>query len=55
VTQLISKEDRNKLLMQFQNWDTNGDGVLTREEIFAGYKALYGEVVAAEEVVIIFI
>jgi hypothetical protein len=27
--------------------------VLTREEIFNGYKALYGEVVAIDEVVII--
>jgi hypothetical protein len=48
---LISKEERAKLLRQFQDWDTNGDGVLTRDEIFAGYKELYGEVVAGEEVV----
>jgi calcium-dependent protein kinase len=51
VTQLISKEERNKLLKQFQAWDTNGDGVLSRDEIFSGYKTLYGEVKANEEVV----
>jgi calcium-dependent protein kinase len=51
VTQLISKEERNKLCKQFKAWDSNGDGVLSREEIFNGYKALYGEVKASEEVV----
>jgi hypothetical protein len=38
-------------MKQFQEWDTNGDGVLSREEIFAGYKNLYGEIFANEEVV----
>jgi calcium-dependent protein kinase len=51
VNQLISKEERNELLSQFQTWDKNGDGVLSREEIFDGYKQLYGEVKANEEVV----
>jgi calcium-dependent protein kinase len=51
VTQLISKEDRNKLFKQFKAWDTNNDGVLSREEIFNGYKELYGEVKANLEVV----
>jgi calcium-dependent protein kinase len=51
VNQLLTKDERNKLLQQFQQWDTNGDGVLSRDEIYEGYKALFGEVVAAEEVV----
>ncbi len=51
VNQLVSKEERNKLLKQFQDWDANGDGVLSRDEILQGYKQLYGEVVANEEVV----
>jgi calcium-dependent protein kinase len=51
VTQLVSKEERNKLLKQFKAWDSNGDGVLSRDEIFNGYKELYGEVKASEEVV----
>ncbi len=51
MNQLVSKEERNKLMKQFQEWDTNGDGVLSREEIFSGYKNLYGEVYANEEVV----
>ena len=51
VNQLVSKEDRNKLLKQFQDWDKNGDGVLSRDEIYNGYKELYGEVSANEQVV----
>lgn len=54
VNQLVTKEERNKLLLQFQQWDKNGDGVLSREEIFEGYKNMYGEIFANEEVVKIF-
>jgi calcium-dependent protein kinase len=51
VTQLISKEERNELLAQFQTWDKNGDGVLSKEEIYEGYKQLFGEIKAMEEAV----
>ena len=51
VTQLISKEERNELLSQFQAWDRNGDGVLSKDEIYEGYKQLYGEIKAMEEAV----
>ena len=43
------------MLAQFQSWDINGDGVLSRDEIFEGYKKLYGEVAANEEVVMIYL
>ena len=55
VNQLICKEERNQLLSQFQLFDKNGDGVLTKEEIFQGYKALYGDIISEDEVVKIFI
>jgi calcium-dependent protein kinase len=51
VTQLISKDERNELLAQFQTWDKNGDGVLSKEEIYEGYKQLFGEIKAMEEAV----
>ena len=50
VSQIISREQRNELLVQFQTWDKNGDGVLSREEIYEGYKQSMGEYKAMEEV-----
>lgn len=53
VSQIVSKEERNTLLNQFRSWDTNGDGVLSKQEIYEGYCKLYGEVQAQEQVEII--
>jgi calcium-dependent protein kinase len=50
ATQLIGKEEKHKLQEQFENWDKNGDGVLSRDEIYDGFCKLYGEVIAAKEV-----
>ena len=44
VNQIVSKEERKELLRQFQDWDKNGDGVLSRKEIIDGYKKTYGTV-----------
>lgn len=44
INQLISKDERNELQKQFQEWDVNGDGVLSKEEIVEGYKKTYGTV-----------
>ena len=38
------KEERKELLKQFQDWDKNGDGVLSRDEIIDGYRKTYGSV-----------
>lgn len=55
VNQCISKDEKTELLKLFQKWDTNSDGVLSKEEIFEGYKELYGEVKAAEDAEMIFL
>ena len=44
INQLVKKEERNELEKQFKDWDTNGDGVLSKEEIINGYKKTYGKV-----------
>ena len=48
----MSKEDKNQMLTQFQNWDKNGDGILSKQEIYEGYKSLFGELKAKEDIVI---
>ena len=42
INQLITKEERNELMKQFTEWDKNGDGVLSKEEILEGYRNTYG-------------
>ena len=44
INQLVRKDERNKLEKQFKDWDTNGDGVLSKEEIINGYRKTYGKV-----------
>lgn len=50
VSFLMSKEEKNEMLELFQSLDANGDGVLSREEIFEGYKLMLGETEAQKEV-----
>ena len=49
VNHLITKDDKNELLELFQQFDKNGDGVLSKEEIMEGYKAYLGELEAEKE------
>ena len=44
INQLILKDERSELQKQFKEWDVNGDGVLSKEEIIKGYKKTYGKV-----------
>ena len=44
VNQLTTREERNELRKQFTEWDKNGDGVLSKEEILEGYRNAYGTV-----------
>ena len=44
INQLVKKDERHELEKQFKDWDTNGDGVLSKEEIINGYRKTYGTV-----------
>ena len=44
INQLILKDERKDLERQFKEWDKNGDGVLSKDEIVEGYKKTYGTV-----------
>ena len=44
VNQLITKEEQSDLRNIFIEWDKNGDGVLSKKEIIAGYERTYGTV-----------
>jgi calcium-dependent protein kinase len=46
VNHLLTKEEKNEMLELFQSFDKNGDGVLSKEEIYEGYKASLGEIEA---------
>jgi calcium-dependent protein kinase len=51
ASQTISSEEKRQLFKQFEFWDTNKDGVLSRDEIYNGYKQLFGESLANENIV----
>ena len=44
INQLVRKDERNELEKQFKDWDTNGDGILSKKEIINGYRKAYGKV-----------
>jgi calcium-dependent protein kinase len=50
VNHLMSKEDKNEMMEIFSSFDKNGDGVLSRDEIYDGYKSILGELEATKEV-----
>lgn len=43
VNHLMSKEDKNELFQVFSKFDKNGDGVLTKDEIYEGYLEIVGD------------
>jgi len=50
ASQLSTKEEKQQLIDTFKKLDTNGDGVLSREEILEGYRQLMSDEEAQEEV-----
>lgn len=50
TSQLVTKEDTKQLTQAFRKLDTNGDGKLSKEEMFKGYSELLGAQQAEPEV-----
>ena len=44
ASQMINKEDSNELMKAFTSIDTDGNGILSREELITGYKKIYKDV-----------
>lgn len=49
ASQLVSKDEREKLATMFKQFDKNGDGKLDKKEIQAGYEK-QGKIISDEEV-----
>ncbi|CEM12751.1 unnamed protein product [Vitrella brassicaformis CCMP3155] len=49
ISQLATKEEKEKLTETFKHLDANGDGMLSREELLTGYKDIMGDADAAAE------
>jgi len=50
ASQLVSKQEKEKLATMFKNFDKNGDGRLDKKEIQEGYKKFHHRLVSDDEV-----
>lgn len=50
ASQLLNKQERDRLAKVFKAFDKNGDGKLSMEEVKTGYLENYGTVMSDEEV-----
>jgi len=54
ASQLVTKEEKEKLASMFKSFDKNGDGRLDKKEIQEGYAKYHSKVVTDEEINTIF-
>jgi len=54
ASQLVTKEEKEKLASMFKSFDKNGDGRLDKKEIQEGYAKYHKKVVTDEEINTIF-
>ena len=50
ISQLINQEDKKELTLAFNKLDTNGDGKLSKEELYSGYQNVMGQKISEEEI-----
>ena len=54
ATQLLSKNEKEQLAKVFKEIDTNGDGVLSLEEVLVGYDKFFGKAKDQEDIIKMF-
>jgi calcium-dependent protein kinase len=54
ATQLLSKSEKEQLAKVFKEIDTNGDGVLSLEEVLLGYDKFFGKAKDQEDIIKMF-
>lgn len=50
ASQLLSKQEKEKLSKLFKDIDKNGDGKLSKEEIIEGYDKYFGKILTQDDV-----
>jgi len=50
ASQLVGKQEKEKLATMFKSFDKNGDGRLDKKEIQDGYKKFHHKLISDEEV-----
>ena len=46
---MSSKKEQEELLNTFKAFDKNGNGTISREELYEGYKEIYGNTMTPDE------
>ncbi|KAL4492576.1 hypothetical protein ABPG72_007689 [Tetrahymena utriculariae] len=51
ANQVLNTQDKNEMVKHFESLDTNGDGMLSKEELIEGYTKLLGDSLKAKQTV----
>jgi len=49
VSQLTTKKEQEELVNTFKAFDKNGNGTISKDELYEGYKEIYGNKLSPEE------
>jgi calcium-dependent protein kinase len=51
AVQVVTSQEKDELMQHFQKLDSNGDGMVSKTELYAAYKQFYKDKLKAHEVV----
>jgi calcium-dependent protein kinase len=49
VSQLTTKKEQEELMNTFKTFDKNGNGTISKDELYEGYKEIYGNKMTPDE------